>query len=84
MPHTKTFPETSAVELRDRLLETVRQQVPVPFTERDAERALAALLTTDNLWDAIRMSRVPLRVLSAFWHQLIAEGLLEAHDGALR
>ncbi len=84
MPHTKTFPETSAVELRDRLLETVRQQMPVPFTERDAERALAALLTTDNLWEAIRLSRVPLRVLSVFWHQLIAEGLLEAHDGALR
>ena len=73
-----------AVEHLSRLLKQTREQVPVPFTERDAERALAALLSTDNLWEAIRLSRVPLRALSTFWHRLIAEGLLEARDGALR
>ncbi len=66
------------------IYDQTRQAASVPFTLRDAERALAALLTTDNLWEAIRLSHVPLRALSTFWHQLIKAGLLKAHDGALR
>ncbi|SHK37297.1 bis-aminopropyl spermidine synthase family protein [Rhodothermus profundi] len=73
-----------AIQHLSHLLAQTRQQAPVPFTERDAKRALAALLTTDNLWEAIRLSHVPLRALTAFWHQLIAAELLEARDGALR
>lgn len=85
MLHTKISQTAMAASKQiNRILAIVRQQVPVPFTKRDAERALAALLTTDDLWETIRLSHVPLRALSAFWHQLITAGLLEACDGALR
>lgn len=66
------------------LLKATAQQAPIPFSPRDAERALAALLTTDDLWEAVRLSHAPMRFLCAFWNQMIAEGLLSATDGRLR
>ncbi len=75
--------EVAAPQL-EKLLRAVRRAVPVPFTQRDAERALAALHATDNLWEALRLSHVPMRVLCAFWQRLVHEGLLSLKDGKLR
>jgi len=66
------------------LIEAVRQEAPIPFSPRDAERALAAVLATEDVWEAVRLSHAPMRFLCAFWNRLIAEGLLTAEDGRLR
>lgn len=65
------------------LMEGARREAPIAFSPRDAERALAAILTTDDVWEAVRLSRAPMRFLCAFWNRLIAEGLLVAKDGRL-
>jgi len=65
------------------LLKAIQQETPIPITPRDAERALAAILATDNLWEAVRLSHVPMRFLCAFWKQLIASGLMSTTDGKL-
>ncbi|MFN4178776.1 MAG: bis-aminopropyl spermidine synthase family protein [Armatimonadota bacterium] len=66
------------------LLDAARKEAPIPFSPRDAERAIAALLTTDDLWEAVRLSHAPMRFLCAFWNQMVKEGLLTATDGRLR
>jgi len=66
------------------LIEAVRQEAPIPFSPRDAERALAAVLATEDVWEAVRLSHAPMRFLCAFWNRLIAEGLLTAEDGRLQ
>ncbi len=66
------------------LLDAARKEAPIPFSPRDAERAMAALLTTDDLWEAVRLSHAPMRFLCAFWNQMVKEGLLTATDGRLR
>lgn len=65
------------------LLEETRREAPIPFSRRDAERTLAALLTTDDLWEAVRLSHATMRFLCAFWKQMVAERLLTATDGKL-
>ncbi len=66
------------------LLERVQSRVPVAVSRRDAERALGALQTTDDLWEAFRLSRAPIRFLCAFLHELIDQGLLIPEDTRLR
>lgn len=65
------------------LLEATKKSAPIPFSPRDAERAISALLTTNDLWEAVRLSHAPMRFLCAFWNQMVAEGLLVATDGKL-
>lgn len=65
------------------LLEATRKEAPIPFSLRDAERALAALSTTNDLWEAVKLSHAPMRFLCAFWKQMISEGLLASADGKL-
>jgi hypothetical protein len=33
------------------LIEATKKEAPIPFSPRDAERALSALLATDDLWE---------------------------------
>lgn len=73
----------SAEELLTEILDSVRSDAPIPFTPRDAERALAALLATEEMWEAIRLSRVPMRFLCAFWNRLAERGLLAVVDSRL-
>lgn len=72
-----------AAETLEALLRAAQERVPVPFTLRDAERALVALLEAEDLWDAIRRSRVPMRALCAFWEVLLERGLLERTEEGL-
>ncbi len=65
------------------ILEQAGKAAQIPFSPRDGERAWAALLATEDLWEAVRLSHVPMRFLCAYWSQLIAEGLLTASDGKL-
>ncbi|MGQ9463338.1 MAG: bis-aminopropyl spermidine synthase family protein [Candidatus Fervidibacter sp.] len=65
------------------LLEATQESAPIPFSPRDAERAISALLTTNDLWEAVRLSHAPMRFLCAFWNQMAAEGLLVATGSKL-
>ncbi len=65
------------------LLETTRKEAPIPFSKRDAERTLSALLATDDVWEAVRLSHAPMRFLCAFWNQMVSEGLLSVTEGRL-
>ncbi|MCS7265890.1 MAG: bis-aminopropyl spermidine synthase family protein [Armatimonadetes bacterium] len=76
--------KSQAKEKLSSLVEATRKKAPIPFSPRDAERALSALLATDDLWEAVRLSHAPMRFLCAFWEQMIADGLLSATDGKLR
>lgn len=78
MEHTEA--EKKLIEL----LEAARKDAPIPFSPRDGERALAAILATDDLWEAVRLSHGPMRFLCAFLNRLVEKGLLEASDGSLR
>lgn len=66
------------------VLDRVRHRLPIPVTRPDAERALAALQTTEDPWEALRLSRAPIRFVCALWQELIREGLLRPEDGRLR
>ncbi|MDR7434514.1 MAG: bis-aminopropyl spermidine synthase family protein [Armatimonadota bacterium] len=72
-----------AREMLAEILDSVRSDAPIPFTHRDAERALAALLSTEEMWEAVRLSRVPMRFLCAFWSRLEEKDLLAVQDGRL-
>ena len=65
-------------------MEELKGEVQIPFTKRDLERALLALLRTDNLWDALRLSNVPMKLLCHFWNRLIQKGMLKIEEGKLR
>ncbi|NLO90012.1 MAG: bis-aminopropyl spermidine synthase family protein [Clostridia bacterium] len=65
------------------LVEGTRQQTPVPFIERDAERVLAAIQTAAVFWEVVRLSNVPMRFLCDFCNQLINGDLVVASDGKL-
>ncbi|MCS7083158.1 MAG: bis-aminopropyl spermidine synthase family protein [Bacteroidetes bacterium] len=73
-----------AVKTLEELLALTHRRAPVPFTHRDAERALAALLSTEDLWEAIRWSRAPMRAICAFWEALQERGLLRTTPHGLR
>lgn len=75
---------TEAEKTLVKLLNATQKDAPIPFSPRDAKRALAAILTTDDLWEAVRLSHAPMRFLCAFWNQMIANGLLTTSDGRLR
>jgi len=66
------------------LIDATRKDAPIPFSPRDAERALSALLATDDLWEAVRLSHAPMRFLCAFWNKMVNDGLIAATDGQLR
>jgi N4-bis(aminopropyl)spermidine synthase len=66
------------------LIEATKKEAPIPFSPRDAERALSALLATDDLWEAVRLSHAPMRFLCAFWNRMVQDGLLAATDGRLK
>jgi predicted methyltransferase len=72
-----------AKEILAEILDSVRSDAPIPFTPRDAERALAALLATESMWEAVRLSRVPMRFLCAFWSRLQERGLLTVRGSRL-
>ncbi len=55
----------------------------LPATRRDAERAVAAVLSGGSIWSSIRLSQVPLRYLTTFWNLMIEEGLLKARGDGL-
>ncbi len=65
------------------LLRATQKDAPIPFSPRDAKRALAAILTTGDVWEAVRLSHAPMRFLCAFWNRMVADGLLTASDGRL-
>jgi len=64
------------------ILDRVRH-LPIPVTRRDAERVLSALQVAADPWEALRLSRAPIRFVCAFWQEMIREGLLRAEDGRL-
>jgi predicted methyltransferase len=66
------------------LVDAAARAAAIPFSPRDVERALAAVAATDDLWEAVRLSHVPLRFLCALWNQMLREGLLSAENGRLR
>ncbi len=66
------------------LFERAKEASSIPCSPRDGERALAALLATEDLWEAVRLSHAPMRFLCAFWRQLIDNGLLTAANGKLQ
>lgn len=67
--------------LLQQLYERVRASCQVPATVRDVERVVAALLATDDVWEAVRLSSAPMRFVCTVWEQM--DGLLHAADGKI-
>ncbi|GGM95286.1 N(4)-bis(aminopropyl)spermidine synthase [Thermus composti] len=63
------------------LVQTLQETTGLPVSRRDVERALGALKATEDLWENIRLSRVPLRVLVELWRVLQEKGLLRVEEG---
>lgn len=61
--------------------EEVRRATGLPVGWRDVERTLGALRATRDLWEAVRLSRVPLRFLVPIWEGLARRGLLRVEEG---
>jgi len=59
------------------LYERIRQQTPVPITERDVERVLTGLLATHDLWELMGLCDVPFAVLPLIFEECARAGLLE-------
>jgi len=59
------------------LYERIRQQTPVPITERDLERVLTAAQVAQDLWELVDLCDVPLAALPAILDECQREGLLE-------
>ena len=74
----------ASIATLDDLHRRVQEALPLRVHPRDVERALAALAATEDLWEAARRSRAPLRVVAAVWAELAEAGLLAASDGSLR
>jgi len=72
-----------AEKLFSELVDRTRQQTPVPFIERDAERVLAAVQTAADFWEVVRLSHVSMRFLCDFCNQLINGDFAAASDGKL-
>lgn len=65
------------------LLRMAKGDAPIPFSRRDGERVLAAILATEDLWEIIRLSHVPMRFVCSFWKVLIVNGFLRAEGSKL-
>jgi predicted methyltransferase len=65
------------------LLRTAKKDAPIPFSQRDGERALAGVLSTEDIWEALRLSHIPMRFACAFWNAMISKGFLAAEEGKL-
>ncbi|MCH1927261.1 hypothetical protein L6232_20865, partial [Shewanella sp. C31] len=61
--------------------EEVRRATGLPVGWRDVERALGALGASGDLWEVVRLSRVPLRFLLPIWEVLARRGLLRVGEG---
>lgn len=59
------------------LYERIRQQTPVPITERDLERVLSAAQVAQDLWELVDLCDVPLAALPTILNECQREGLLE-------
>lgn len=51
---------------------------------RDVERTLMALRTTDDIWEVVERSQVPMRVLCTLLELLNEHGFIEVVDGSIR
>ncbi len=65
------------------ILERAREGAGVPVAERDVERALAALLASEDIWRVIDLSGVPVMALVRVLHALKDLGYLDWDGGRL-
>jgi predicted methyltransferase len=77
----KIYLEAESMELRT-LAERVAEKFPV--RERDLRRTFEALLTTDNLWEVLDLTDIPIMTFCEVWKELAQEGLVEVKDSSLR
>ena len=66
------------------IAEKVRARSGLPFTARDAERVLAAALTSEDIWRIIDLADVPVMALCHAMEELREEGWLEFRGGRVR
>ena len=59
------------------IAETVRARTSLPFTGRDAERILAAILTSEDIWRIIDLADVPVMALCQALREMETAGWLE-------
>jgi len=59
------------------IAETVRARTSLPFTGRDAERILAAILTSEDIWRIIDLADVPVMALCRALREMETAGWLE-------
>lgn len=67
-----------------KLTEDVRTRTSLVFTERDAERILASVLTSEDIWRIIDLSDVPVMALCAALRAMRAVGWVEFTGGRVR
>jgi len=65
------------------IVERARQGAKVPIVERDVERALSALLASEDIWRVIDLSQVPVMALVQVLSALKDTGLLDWDGGRL-
>jgi predicted methyltransferase len=65
------------------LYERIRQQTPVPITERDVERVLTGLLVAHDLWELVDLCDVPLAALPILFEECGRAGLIERRGDRL-
>jgi len=69
------------MELRA-LAERVAEKFPV--RERDLRRTFEALLTTDNLWEVLDLTDIPIMAFCEVWKELAKEGLVGVQNSSLK
>lgn len=65
------------------LYERIRQQTPVPITERDVERVLTGLLVAYDVWELFDLCDVPLAALPIILEECGRAGLIERRGDRL-
>lgn len=66
------------------LAERARSGTEIPITERDVERAISALLSSEDIWRVIDLSQVPVMALVRILGALREAGLVDWDGGRLR
>lgn len=67
-----------------RLAEEVRGETELPFTQRDGERILSAVLTSEDIWRIIDLADVPVMALCSALRVLEQAGWLDFSQGRVR
>jgi len=67
----------------ERVAQRARERTGLFLTERDVERALSALLASDDIWKVVDLSDVPVMALCGILEALREEGLAEVGEGRI-